>query len=44
MKMPWWLIAAVAAGAILGAGLYTGQWDIVKGWAQILCTGCIGLY
>ncbi len=44
MKTRWWLIATVVAGVMLGAGFYAGQWDTVKGWAQVLCTGCIGLY
>lgn len=40
----WWLVAALVAVAMLGAGLFAGQWNTVRGWAEVLCTGCIGLW
>ena len=38
-----WLVSAAVGIALIGLGLTAGQWDTVKRWADILCTGCIGL-
>ena len=40
----WWLIMVLLAAGMLVGGVSAHQWDTVKHWAQILCTGCIGLY
>lgn len=39
----WWLVAAAVGLVLIGVGLAAGQWQVVKRWANILCTGCIGL-
>ncbi len=44
MRWRYWSLAAAAVGlALIGMGLATGQWQVVKRWANVLCTGCIGL-
>ena len=40
----WWLAAVVVAVAMIAGGVQAGQWEVVKRWAETLCTGCIGLY
>ena len=44
MRSWWWLPATALALAMLATGLHAGQWGAVKGWAEMLCTGCVGLY
>ena len=39
----WWLAVAAVGLVLIGVGLAAGQWQVVRRWANVLCTGCIGL-
>ena len=39
----WWLGAAALGLVLIGVSLAAGQWQVVKRWPNVLCTGCIGL-
>jgi hypothetical protein len=38
-----WLLWALVGLGMVGLGLNRGEWNVVKGWAETLCTACIGL-
>ncbi len=38
-----WIILVLAGSLALGWGLSRGEYQVVKRWANTLCTSCIGL-
>jgi hypothetical protein len=47
MRRVWWMAWALLALGLMGVGLsrpeWPGEWRVVRGWGENLCTGCIGL-
>ena len=43
MRRVIWLALTVVAVALMVVGLQRGEWEVVKRYANTLCTACIGL-
>ena len=43
MRRHLWVVAALAAVALMATGLNRGEWKVVFRHATALCTACIGL-